>query len=83
MIKFLKSFFGGKSAEPEVAAPVAKVEAVNNQPVVKEEAAPAVKKPAAVKAKPVAAKKPAAKKPAAKAPAKKPAAKKASAKKAK
>mgnify|MGYP000349559624 CR=1 FL=1 len=83
MIKFLKSFFGGKSAEPEatVVTPVTKVEEVNSQPVVKVEAPKVAKAPAKKPAakKPATAKKPAA----AKAPAKKPAAKKAPAKKAK
>lgn len=55
MIKFLKSFFGSKSATPaeptapyKVEAPEAKVEAVNAQPVVAEtqSAKPAAKAPA-------------------------------------
>ena len=52
MIKFLKSFFGSKPAEPvapyKVEAPEAKVETVNAQPVVAETqpAKPAAKAPA-------------------------------------
>lgn len=83
MFGFIKKLFGAKPAEVtaevpyKVETPVAKVETVNSQPVVKE-AAPAVEVKAAPKAP---AKKAAAKKTQApKAPAKKPAPAKAPAK---